>query len=243
RKHSIAAPRLHLARLIRRLVAQRVRAPARVLDQQHPLERLARIAEDDLDEMLDGAVDAADERNPVEQRLVERDEPFADQVRREHSGRDEDQEREDTRDDRVQPRDRQIEQRLGPVLRRHPEQEPLHEPEEQPENENRRADRCPDEQAGDDVAAKTSDGRAHATALLLLVSFLSFFSLLEEDESDFSLSFESLVARLRFFSLSDLKSVSYQPPPFRRNAGAEISRFNAGCSHSGQSRKGSSDSF
>src|SRR5690606_30044240 len=50
-------------------------------------------------------------------------------------------------------------------------------------------------------------------------------------------------ARLRFFSLSDLKSVSYQPPPFSRNDGADISRFSDGCSHSGQSFSGSSAIF
>src|SRR5215510_14447680 len=31
--------------------------------------------------------------------------------------------------------------------------------------------------------------------------------------------------RMRLFSLSDLKSVSYQPEPLRRNTGAEISFF------------------
>src|SRR3982751_2433712 len=33
----------------------------------------------------------------------------------------------------------------------------------------------------------------------------------------------SAPARLRLFSLSDLKSVSYQPEPLRRNTGADIS--------------------
>src|SRR5690554_6123605 len=53
-----------------------------------------------------------------------------------------------------------------------------------------------------------------------------------------SLDAASAPARLRFFSLSDLKSVSYHPPPLRRNEGADMSRFSDGFSHSGQSDKG-----
>ena len=37
------------------------------------------------------------------------------------------------------------------------------------------------------------------------------------------LSSLSAPCRLRLFSLSDLKSVSYQPEPFRRNSGADMS--------------------
>ncbi len=46
-----------------------------------------------------------------------------------------------------------------------------------------------------------------------------------------------------FFFLPVLKSVSYQPPPFNRKAAAEISFFNSGWPHSGQSTRGLSDSF
>src|SRR6056297_1658417 len=49
-----------------------------------------------------------------------------------------------------------------------------------------------------------------------------------------------LSARLRFLSWSDLRSVSYQPLPFRRKRGAEILRFSAVSPQSGQSVSGSS---
>ncbi|MNC96320.1 hypothetical protein D3C83_136630 [compost metagenome] len=47
----------------------------------------------------------------------------------------------------------------------------------------------------------------------------------------------------RFFLLPLLKSVSYQPPPFRRNAGALILRRSLGAPHSGQSISGASENF
>jgi hypothetical protein len=50
-------------------------------------------------------------------------------------------------------------------------------------------------------------------------------------------------ARLRLFSLSDLKSVSYQPPPLRRNTGAEISRFSLFLPQAGHLRSGLSVTF
>jgi len=39
----------------------------------------------------------------------------------------------------------------------------------------------------------------------------------------------------KFFLFPDLKSVSYQPPPFKRKPAAEICFFNVGLPHSGQS--------
>ena len=47
----------------------------------------------------------------------------------------------------------------------------------------------------------------------------------------------------KFRLLFSLKSVSYQPPPFRRNPAAEISLFSFGAPHSGQIVSGSSDIF
>ncbi len=47
-------------------------------------------------------------------------------------------------------------------------------------------------------------------------------------------------ARLRLDSLSDLKSVSYQPPPLRRNTGAEISFFMLGLPQDGHFFSGAS---
>ena len=46
-----------------------------------------------------------------------------------------------------------------------------------------------------------------------------------------------------FFFCPVLKSVSYQPPPFKRKAAAEINFFNPGSPHAGQSTKGLSESF
>ena len=49
--------------------------------------------------------------------------------------------------------------------------------------------------------------------------------------------------RLRLFSLSDLKSVSYQPAPLSRNTGAEISRFSVGLPQLGHFLSGGSEIF
>src|SRR3954462_15721594 len=53
----------------------------------------------------------------------------------------------------------------------------------------------------------------------------------------------SLPARLRFLSPSFLKSVSYQPLPARRNAGAVRRRFTRGLPQVGQSVGSGSESF
>src|SRR5690606_31304215 len=53
----------------------------------------------------------------------------------------------------------------------------------------------------------------------------------------------SLLARLRRLSLSDLKSVSYQPLPARRNDGAETRRFTPGRPQLGHSLGSGSDTF
>src|SRR6185437_14590225 len=50
-------------------------------------------------------------------------------------------------------------------------------------------------------------------------------------------------AMLRLLSLSDLKSVSYQPPPFRRNTGAETSFFSAFFPQEGHFSSGGSEIF
>src|SRR5689334_11342740 len=50
-------------------------------------------------------------------------------------------------------------------------------------------------------------------------------------------------SRLRFFSCSDLKSVSYQPPPFKRNTGAETSRFKVCFLQLGHCLSGGSEIF
>lgn len=46
-----------------------------------------------------------------------------------------------------------------------------------------------------------------------------------------------------FFFLPVLKSVSYQPPPFRRNPAADTSLLSIGSLHIGQTFSGSSESF
>jgi hypothetical protein len=50
----------------------------------------------------------------------------------------------------------------------------------------------------------------------------------------------ALASPAKFFLAPDLKSVSYQPPPFKRNPAAEICFFNAGFAQAGQSTKRSS---
>src|SRR6185369_14338301 len=50
-------------------------------------------------------------------------------------------------------------------------------------------------------------------------------------------------ARLRLFSLSPLKSVSYQPPPFRRKTGADTSFFMVFLPQEGHFLSGASETF
>ena len=68
-------------------------------------------------------------------------------------------------------------------------------------------------------------------------TFTTYFDVSAFDESDAASGFEdsslSEPARLRLFSLSPLKSVSYQPPPLRRKFGAETSFFRASLPHEG----------
>src|SRR5579862_2467119 len=61
-------------------------------------------------------------------------------------------------------------------------------------------------------------------------------------DSAFDSSF-SAASRLRFASLSDLKSVSYQPPPFRRKAGADTSLLRRRLPHEGHLMRGASVIF
>jgi len=65
------------------------------------------------------------------------------------------------------------------------------------------------------------------------------FAGLESDDVSGSLS----TARLRLFSLSPLKSGSYQPPPYRRNTGADTSFFIAFLPHEGHFFSGASVTF
>src|SRR3954466_2146248 len=58
-----------------------------------------------------------------------------------------------------------------------------------------------------------------------------------------ALGASSLAARLRFLSPSFLKSVSYQPLPARRKAGAVRRRFTCEAPHAGQTDGSASDSF
>src|SRR5690606_7766757 len=75
---------------------------------------------------------------------------------------------------------------------------------------------------------------APSFALSFAPSFADAASLLESPPSFApSLPPSPESTRLRFFSLSDLKSVSYQPPPFRRNDGADIRRVSVRLPQSG----------
>jgi hypothetical protein len=70
-------------------------------------------------------------------------------------------------------------------------------------------------------------------------SVAAAFAGLDSDEVSGSLS----TARLRLFSESPLKSVSYQPPPFRRKTGADTSFFIAFLPHDGHFFRGASETF
>jgi hypothetical protein len=64
-----------------------------------------------------------------------------------------------------------------------------------------------------------------------------------EDEPESEEPGEALSEPLTFFFLPVLKSVSYQPAPFKRNPAAEISLLSFGSLHAGQSLRASSESF
>src|ERR1700722_480296 len=73
--------------------------------------------------------------------------------------------------------------------------------------------------------------------------FASAVTSFESAASFFFSGSGSFSARLRLCSLSDLKSVSYHPAPFRRNTGADTSFFSAFFPHDGHFFKGASDTF
>ena len=97
------------------------------------------------------------------------------------------------------------------------------------------------------VFAAAAGAFVSAGGLDLESSLLSDFALDSEEEeedesSDLDSSF-SAPARLRLFSLSPLKSVSYQPLPLRRNTGADISFCMVFLPHDGHFSSGGSEIF
>ena len=76
---------------------------------------------------------------------------------------------------------------------------------------------------------------------LELLELLEPDELEESDEPDEPDELPSLPAT--FFFLPDLKSVSYQPPPFRRKPAADTFLIKASVLHCGQVTNGSSLSF
>jgi hypothetical protein len=92
---------------------------------------------------------------------------------------------------------------------------------------------CGDAAAGL-AAGVVSDLVTAGVSVLVSASVLA--SVLAGSGSPFS-------TRLRLPSLSDLKSVSYQPLPASRNRGADMSRFKLCLPHSGHSRNGLSEIF
>jgi hypothetical protein len=65
----------------------------------------------------------------------------------------------------------------------------------------------------------------------------------EPEPDDPELPAELGLSPATFFFLPVLKSVSYQPPPFRRKAAADTSLLSLGSLHIGQTFSGSSESF
>jgi hypothetical protein len=65
----------------------------------------------------------------------------------------------------------------------------------------------------------------------------------ESEPDDPELPVELGLSPATFFFLPVLKSVSYQPPPFRRNPAADTSLLSIGSLHIGQTFSGSSESF
>jgi len=65
----------------------------------------------------------------------------------------------------------------------------------------------------------------------------------EEEEEEDEESEDPPESPARFFFPLFLKSVSYQPPPFRRNPAALILRRSSSLPHCGHRLRGASDSF
>src|SRR5512135_885934 len=80
-----------------------------------------------------------------------------------------------------------------------------------------------------------------ASAFASVFGGLGGLAALSSDAAGGSLS--PFSSRLRLRSFSDLKSVSYQPLPARRNSGADTRRFSWCLPHSGHSRSGLSENF
>src|ERR1700733_12101421 len=88
------------------------------------------------------------------------------------------------------------------------------------------------------VSEAFASGALASAALSAAFASVPFASSFFSAGSSFSFS-----ARLRLPSLSDLKSVSYQPAPFRRNTGAETSFFSVFLPHDGHFLSGASLNF
>src|SRR5699024_4881499 len=150
------------------------------------------------------------------------------------------------------------EQVLGTPRWRQKNQRPVKKPDQYLQNPDRDHQRYPHQQAGDDPTSYHAlsapawlvgfDAADLSDLFALSVCFgLSGFAaspeLVELPELavpslDLSLPLSAILRRS-----SDLKSVSYQPPPARRKLAADILRLSAASPHAGQSVSGASDNF
>jgi hypothetical protein len=115
------------------------------------------------------------------------------------------------------------------------------------------AERDPDAEADRDVETDREEPLLPASVAAVLDSpalasgFVSGDLASDLESADLASAPEVLssfsTARLRLFSLSDLKSVSYQPAPFNRNTGAETSFFIRLLPHEGHLFSGGSEIF
>ena len=106
------------AELSGRLEREAEYALARILDEQHPLERVTGVREHDLGKVLRGRIDRSHDRDPVHQRFPAADEGATHEIRREYAG---DQQQNHSQY-RAQPGNVDPENLFRPVLRRQQQQ-------------------------------------------------------------------------------------------------------------------------
>jgi hypothetical protein len=123
----------------------RVETLAGKLDEDDLLEALPFLAHHGLNNLLDGLVDPADQRNPVDERLGQTEDLAACVARREQAG-DEDQ---DKCCDDAQPGDPKPQERFGMDRRRHDPQQAIHEVDQEDQDVDRQPDGHRDGEAGE----------------------------------------------------------------------------------------------
>ncbi len=130
----------------------------REFDEQRLAERVARIGEQRVADLLDRRVDRLDDRNAAEHVFPEMDQPRAEEIRRDYAG----QQQQPEAQQYAKPRNVEAQQRVGTRPLGNQQQRLVQRRHEEVQHPDRDAERHPDQQAGDQVASH--DGMASFAA-------------------------------------------------------------------------------